>query len=487
MAVNNTGNIFKETISALLSIIEVYDSSLKENSERIASHCIMFCRKLKLSKEESEKIYFAGLLHDIGMFHIPVDIIHKKDKLTEDEIAMLKMHPAISEKIISNISFLKGVLPIVRHHHERFDGSGYPEGKKGSDIPYGSRIIALADTYDAMLTGRSYKDKKAIEEIIEEVEKESGKQFDPDLVKEFLQFLKPEDASDEVSQRSKEEDKKEIIQKTINGIITSFKKGQISLPSLPTVVQDVQKAIDNPVSTTDDVAKLIETDSVISLRLISIANSAVYRGADKIQNVKQAVPRLGLKQTKSVVVAIANKSIYQTDNIEFKEILEKMWLHALACAYVSRMIGIILKEENVDDLFLMGLTHDIGKVMLFKPFTDILAQTESINLDEVMESIQEAHCGMGSALLAKLGFSDAFVRVARMHNNEKFTDVTLKYILIVSLANILTRKIGYSLHEGTDIDLAEVNSAKLLKLDAAELEDVCAKVKQTMEDAASKF
>ena len=181
----------------------------------------------------------------------------------------------------------------------------------------------------------------------------------------------------------------------------------MSLPSLPTVVQDVQKAIDNPVSTTDDVAKIIETDSVISLRLISIANSAMYRGSDKIQNVKQAVPRLGLKQTKSVVVAIANKGIYQTDNIEFKEILEKMWLHALACAYASRMIGTILKEENVDDLFLMGLTHDIGKVMLFKPFTDILAQTESINLDEIMESIQEAHCGIGSALLAKLGFSKA--------------------------------------------------------------------------------
>jgi len=487
MADNNTGNIFKETISALLSIIEVYDSSLKENSERIASHCIMFSRKLKLSKEESERIYFAGLLHDIGMFHIPVDIIHKKDKLTEDEIAMLKMHPAISEKIISNISFLKGVLPIVRHHHERFDGSGYPDGKEGSDIPYGSRIIALADTYDAMLTGRSHKDKKDIKEVIEEVEKESGKQFDPDLVKEFLQFLKPEDASEGASQRSKEEGKKEIIQKTINDIIVGFKKGQVSLPSLPTVVQDVQKAIDSPVSTTDGVAKIIETDSVISLRLISIANSAVYRGADKIQNVKQAVPRLGLKQTKSVVVAIANKGIYQTDNIEFKEILEKMWLHALACAYASRMIGTILKEENVDELFLMGLSHDIGKVLLFKPFTDILAQTESIKLDEVMESIQEAHCGIGSALLAKFGFSDVFVSVGRMHNNEKFTDATLKCILIVSLANILTRKIGYSLHEGMDIDLAEVNPAKLLKLDAAELEDVCAKVKQTMEDAASKF
>jgi HD-like signal output (HDOD) protein len=154
---------------------------------------------------------------------------------------------------------------------------------------------------------------------------------------------------------------------------------------------------------------------------------------------------------------------------------------------LGHSIGTILKEENVDDLFLMGLTHDIGKVMLFKPFTDILAQTESIKLDEVMESIQEAHCGIGSAFLAKLGFSEAFVSVGRMHDDEKFSEATLKYILIVSLANILTRKIGYSLHEGTDIDLAEVNPAKLLKLDTAELEDVCAKVKQTMEAAASKF
>ena len=164
-----------------------------------------------------------------------------------------------------------------------------------------------------------------------------------------------------------------------------------------------------------------------------------------------------------------------------------MWLHALACAYASRMIGTILKEENVDDLFLVGLTHDIGKVMLFKPFTDLLDRSIPFEINEVMENISAAHCGLGSALLEKLDFSDDFLKVARMHNNENFTDATLRYILIVSLANILTRKIGYSLHEGTDIDLAEVNPAKLLKIDAAELEDVCVKVKQTMEDAASKF
>jgi len=148
MAPASPGNLFKETVSALLSVLEVYDSALRENSERIASNCIRFCRKLNLSKEEGERIYFAGLLHDIGMFHVPVDIIHKTGKLTDDEMAMVKRHPVLSEKILSNISFLNGVLPVVRHHHEKFDGSGYPDAKKGSDIPYGSRIVALADAYD---------------------------------------------------------------------------------------------------------------------------------------------------------------------------------------------------------------------------------------------------------------------------------------------------------------------------------------------------
>ncbi len=481
------GNVFKETVSALLSVVEVYDSALRENSERIASNCIRFCRKLKLSKEDGERIYFSGLLHDIGMFHVPVDVIHKTDKLTDDEMAMVRLHPVLSEKILSNISFLNGVLPIVRHHHEKFDGSGYPDSKKGSDIPYGSRILALADAYDAIATGRPYQDKKVIKDVIEEVEKEAGKQFDPELVKEFVQFLKLEDASESAAQRDESEDKKDAIQKTINSIIVRLKKGKISLPSLPKVVEDVQKAIDNPITTTDDIAKLIETDSVISLRLISIANSPVYRGTDKIQTVSQAVPRLGLKQTKGVVVAIANKGIYQTDNEEFKGILQKMWLHALACAYASRMIGVEIKEENVDDLFMMGLVHDIGKVLLFKPLTDLMDKTKSITMDDIMEGSREVHCGLGSALLEKLGFLDSSVRAAKMHNDEKFSEATLKYILIVSLANLMTRKIGYSLHAGEELDLAETSPAKHLKLSAEDLESLCGKVKTVMEDAAGKF
>jgi len=487
MADNQAGNIFKETVNALLSVIETYDSALKERSERVASQCLMSCRKLNLSKKESERIYFAGLLHDIGMFCLPAEMFNKKVGLTEDELAMLKLHPAAGAKILSNISFLKEVVPIVRHHHEKFDGSGYPDGLKGKDIPYGSRILALADFCDVLISGRPYKDKKVIEEIIEEVKKESGKHFDPELVEEFEQVLKLKDAIDGAAKRNKEEDKKEVIELTVKDIILRMKKGKISLPSLPQVVQDVQAAIDSITSTTEDIAKIIETDSVISLRLISISNSAVYRGTDKIETVRQAVPRLGLKQTKGIVVAIANKGIYQTDNVERKEILEKMWLHALACAYASRMIGEKLKEPNIDDLFLMGLTHDIGKVMLFKPLTDLLDKSTTFDVAEVMESITEAHCNLGGILLGKLGFSEDFVRMATMHNNEKFTEATLKYILIISLANLLTRKMGFSLYEGEDIDLAELDQAKLLGLDAAALEDICGKVKETMEDAASKF
>ena len=487
---NKAGNIFKETVNALLSVIETYDSALRERSERVASQCIMSCRKLNLSKKETERIYFAGLLHDIGMFCLPKDIFNKKDSLNEDEMAMVKMHPAAGAKILLNISFLKEVVPIVRHHHEKFDGSGYPDGLKGKDIPYGSRILALADLSDALISGRPYKDKKVVEEVIEEVKNGivfMGGNITSELVEEFVQHLKLKDAIDGAAKRNKVEDKKDVIQLTVKDVVLRMKKGKISLPSLPNVVQEVQNAIDSITSTTDDISKIIETDSVISLRLISISNSAIYRGADKIQTVRQAVPRLGLKQTKAVVVAIANKGIYQTDNVERKEILEKMWLHALACAYASRMIGEKVGEPNIDDLFLMGLTHDIGKVLLFKPLTDLLDNSIQFKPEEVMESITEVHCNLGGMLLGKLGFSEDFVRMATMHNNEKFTEATLKYILVISLANMLARKIGFSLHEGEDIDLAELDQAKLLGLDAAALEDLCGKVKKTMEVAASKF
>jgi putative nucleotidyltransferase with HDIG domain len=253
------------------------------------------------------------------------------------------------------------------------------------------------------------------------------------------------------------------------------------------VVQDIQKAIRNPISTADNIAELIEKDAVISLRLISISNSAMYRGTDKIQTVRQAVPRLGIKKTQSVVTAIANKNLYNVEDEKLKTVMEQFWLHSLATAFASKTLAEKLGFKDGESFFLMGLSHDIGKVLLFKPLTEMILKKETLEMDDVLKNIQEVHAEFGSALLQRWGFSQDIVRTARMHDSQKFSEATQKEILIVSLANIITRRTGYSLFNDENIELAETEPAKLLKKDAESLESICEEVKKNMQESKNIF
>jgi len=483
-------NHFSETVRAILSIIEQKEISIVRNSERIAHTGVSFAKSLGLPKQEVDKIYLAALLHDVGMINIPSEILQKTEKLTDGEMAMIRLHPMIGDKILSNLTFLKGILPIVHHHHEFFNGTGYPDGLKGDAIPLGARIMCLLDSYDAMTSGRPYKEPLNKEKVLEELNKSSGEQFDTTLIKAFVNFISISDAPAEVSPSvKKDKSKKEegTVRDVINNIIQKFKEGKIQLPVLPTVVQDIQKAIRNPISTADNIAELIEKDAVISLRLISISNSAMYRGTDKIQTVRQAVPRLGIKKTQSVVTAIANKNLYNVEDEKLRTVMEQFWLHSLATAFTTKSLAEKLGFKDGENFFLMGLSYDIGKVLLFKPLTEMILKKEVLDMDDVLVNIQEVHAEFGSALLQRWGFSQDIVRTARMHDAQQFSEATQKEILIVNLSNIITRRIGYSLFNDENIDLAETESAKLLKTDGGLLESICEEVKKNMQESKNIF
>ncbi len=488
------GAYFKEMVNALLAVIESCDVSIRSNSERIAKNCIGFARHLKLPKKEIDQVYLAGLLHDIGMFHIPQEIIQKKEAdLSEGEMAMVKMHPEIAEKILSNLSFLKGILPVVKHHHERVDGSGYPDGLKGNDIPLGARLLTIVDSYDAMVSGRPYCAASSMDEALREIEKCAGKHFDETLAKKFVEYMRLSVASEAATKQSSAMKEKESVRDIINKIIEKFKKDQINLPVLPKVINDIQRSIRNPTSTADDIAKLIERDAVISLRLITTANSPMYRGADKIQTVRQAVPRLGLKQTQSIVNAIANKNLYQTENETFMELMRKLWLHSLASAYAAKSIAKHLSYEDEEKYFLMGLSHDIGKVLLLKAIDVIAKEADKLNIDELLTSIQDAHTDFGSALLQRWKFPGEFSRVAKMHDDKEFYEATQEAILVVNLASNLSRTIGYAPEktkeeeQEEEIVLTELKSTQLLSIESETLDEICEEIKKIMQESAHIF
>lgn len=183
----NLQDSFRQTIQGLAHALEAKDAYTAGHSDRVTAYAQVMTDGLKLSPEQSELIKQSGLMHDIGKIGIRNEDLNKPDKLTAKEYTMFKSHPSFGKHILEPISFLHNIIPGVYYHHEMYDGSGYPEGRKGEEIPLMARILSLADTYDAMCSDRAYR--KALPHAIacEELARCAGRQFDPKLTKVFLE------------------------------------------------------------------------------------------------------------------------------------------------------------------------------------------------------------------------------------------------------------------------------------------------------------
>lgn len=181
---------YSATTEALIMAIDAKDNYTKEHCARVANFMVEFARELKLSEEKQELLRKVSQLHDIGKIGIKEEILNKPGRLTPEEWEEIKHHPFIGYQIIQPVEFLGEGRDIMLYHQERFDGKGYPAGLKGEQIPLGARMLAIVDSYDAMNTDRPYRKRLSLKEILSELKKNSGAQFDPKLVKVFIKMLK---------------------------------------------------------------------------------------------------------------------------------------------------------------------------------------------------------------------------------------------------------------------------------------------------------
>jgi response regulator RpfG family c-di-GMP phosphodiesterase len=180
---------FKQTIQAFANLLEDKDPYTRGHSDRVGRYAEMIARGLGLSEEEIEEIADAALMHDIGKLGIRYEDLNKVEPLTEAEYEMFKSHTTRGKWILEPIEFLKHLIPGVYHHHERWDGRGYPLGLSGEQIPLIARILAIADTYDAMTSHRAYRRALPHDVAMREIQAFSGKQFDPRLVEVFVREM----------------------------------------------------------------------------------------------------------------------------------------------------------------------------------------------------------------------------------------------------------------------------------------------------------
>lgn len=178
--------LFYKTIKSISSALDAKDQYTHGHSMRVTLYSLILAKDLGLDDKTLEEIETAGLLHDIGKVGIPQSILCKPGKLTDEEFEIMKSHPEQGEKIVRKIKKLDIISAWLKTHHERWDGKGYPDGLKGEEIPISARIIALADTYDAMTSTRSYRTALSHDTAIAEIQRCSGTQFDPELAALFI-------------------------------------------------------------------------------------------------------------------------------------------------------------------------------------------------------------------------------------------------------------------------------------------------------------
>lgn len=180
---------YMESIQTVRYTVEAKDAYTRGHSDRVSEYSVLIGKYMGLPEEDLRTLRIGGLFHDVGKIGVPDSILLKTEKLTDDEYSEIKNHPTIGAHILSTATIFENLIPIVKHHHEKYDGTGYPSKLKGEDIPFFARIAAVADTFDAMTSKRTYRDALPVDTVKAEIERCKGSQFDPKIADVFLDIL----------------------------------------------------------------------------------------------------------------------------------------------------------------------------------------------------------------------------------------------------------------------------------------------------------
>jgi len=244
-----------------------------------------------------------------------------------------------------------------------------------------------------------------------------------------------------------------IIETTaiLDAISRKMKKGDLTLPPAPKIAMRLRQMIDCNAEI-KDVVELLEQDLAVATKLISASNSAFYRGVKKSTTLAQATSRLGLSRTREVVMAICCRGYFSTNHPPYKDIVDKLWWHSLACAHTAEMVVDRLGWTVDEDIFSIGILHDIGKLLMVHVAGELVQRKKgipAIDQDELHAALDSHHERLGAAILRKMGYPEAFADLVEKHHQSKDPATTPKALQVLQQANLLARTAGFGLGRDT--------------------------------------
>ena len=434
----------------LSAALDARDPKTRGHSDRVAMIAMAIINEME--KTDDSPVYqelrscmrLAGLLHDIGKVGIPDSILLKAGELTKEEYHFIKRHPLIGAEIVNACTGLKELVPGVLYHHEHYDGSGYPFGLKGEEIPLLARVISLADAFDAITSDRPFRAASSHNEAISILTGYPSKNFDQKVLKALvsahekgtLSFVRIPARASGVGEPEKEIDE-------------TYGHALKSLPTLPPVLTVVNKLLADQNAPLKDVAKALSSDEGLTSRVLRLVNSAYYGLPRRISTVPLAITILGAKSVKNQVVNIAFADLMNSLGGGRKE-YAMLWRHAIRTAAWAKSIAAKFGHADEEEGFTAGLVHDIGKAvsLRLKPGDYGKVVLESTRSGKDLRGVEEQvigfdHSRMGAYAAEKWKLPQTLVGAIRWHHEPEGVrdeeEVIRKLVETVHLADILAR------------------------------------------------
>jgi HD-like signal output (HDOD) protein/AmiR/NasT family two-component response regulator len=303
-------------------------------------------------------------------------------------------------------------------------------------------------------------DKQA---LIHKIEKLIGKKLFHKMALEEVEISEP----DTVNQRAISIKVMEIIG-----------RGEVSLPAMPQVIFAIEDAIKKEDVTIQELSKLIETDAGISSKLMGVANSVFYRGIKECTSVEDAITRLGMQETRHLIYLISNRNLFALKDRRYEDIVEKLYIHSIACGAASHSIAQYLTIPDLYNFFTMGLFHDIGKLLVLQVLSEITKNMRGIDITLTTNIMDSLHNKAGYMLLSKWAFPQTYLLIALNHEDISSLDSPEKELAIVHFSNLFVRKLGFSLEKDDGQNILSTKSAKLLHLNNEMLKKVAEEVNE---------
>jgi len=485
-------SMLSRAIHVLLDILEARDRQCVREAKESADLCVRIGTVLGLSPRALQSLRLGVMLHDIGRIGLRDEVVTKGGATSPLEQAHLATHVAFGEKIVAQLISDADVLGIIRHHHEWYNGRGYPDGLRGDEIPLGARILAAADAFLALTEHCPQSRRKSEQDALRDLCHRVGLQFCPKVMGGLLQALgyrRPETAApaEAAAEGMPSADEAHAVdRKALEAKLDRV----VDLRAMPTIVAEVLQMTSNQDVRVDDLAAKIKCDQALSTKLLRLANSAFYGSRAKVESIDRAVLKLGIERVRQLVLGIGVIDHWKPNQDPGLLAGGAFWQHSMSTALLARQISVMIDYPDDQNAFTAGLLHDTGQLLfqegLGRNYVAILANARRSRgyLAAVERQFLEVdHATVMYQVGPKWHLPQKLVEVMALHHApwEKLADVepeTLHLVLCVRLANILSHGIGCGDAELGSLEQMPAKYMDMLHLDRRTLDEALSGIPQ---------